>query len=303
MEADPLARGQRRCALEKFEVDIERRRWREHTRRRHHHSAFDIGKIHALKVQRGALAGARFVDHHAVHLHTTHTRGLAVGEQLDLVVAPHAPGDQRPGRDWPEPLHREAAIDRQAQHLLRVTRCHRRRHRTQRLDQRRDAFAGAGTYAKNRRLFEKRSLQELLHVDFHQVRHPGFDRIDLGQHREAALHPQQRADRDVFPGLRHHRLFSRDHQQHDIDAADARQHVLDETFMPRHVDEAERRLIVEGQTGKAEIDGDPALLLLLQAVGVGPSQRFDERSLAVIDVPGGADDDVGHSGINCRISA
>jgi hypothetical protein len=44
--------------------------------------------------------------------------------------------------------------------------------------------------------------------------------------------------------------------------------------------------------GKAEVDGDPAALLLFQAVGVNASQGFDERGFAVIDMTGCADDDV-----------
>ena len=39
-------------------------------------------------------------------------------------------------------------------------------------------------------------------------------------------------------GLRHHAVVGRYHQQGEIDAGNARQHVLDETFVARHVDEA-----------------------------------------------------------------
>jgi hypothetical protein len=43
---------------------------------------------------------------------------------------------------------------------------------------------------------------------------------------------------------------------------------------------------------EAEIDRDAALALLLQPIGVDAGQRLDERRLAVVDVAGGADDDV-----------
>ncbi len=46
--------------------------------------------------------------------------------------------------------------------------------------------------------------------------------------------------------------------------------------------------------GEAEVDGDAARLLLRQAVGVDAGQGPDQRGLAVIDVAGGADDDVLH---------
>ena len=46
--------------------------------------------------------------------------------------------------------------------------------------------------------------------------------------------------------------------------------------------------------GEAEVDGDAALFLLAQPVGIGAGQRQDERALAVIDMTGGADDDMLH---------
>ncbi len=56
--------------------------------------------------------------------------------------------------------------------------------------------------------------------------------------------------------------------------------------MTRHVDEAEHPPVAERLIGEAEVDGEAALLLLAQAVGVDAGQRLDERGLAVVDVPG-----------------
>ncbi len=50
----------------------------------------------------------------------------------------------------------------------------------------------------------------------------------------------------------------------------------------------------EVQVGEAEIDGDPALLLLLQPVGVGAGEGAHERALPVVDVARGADDEGAH---------
>jgi hypothetical protein len=46
--------------------------------------------------------------------------------------------------------------------------------------------------------------------------------------------------------------------------------------------------------GETDVDGDAALLLLLEPVGVDAGQRLDEARLAVVDVAGGTDDDVAH---------
>jgi hypothetical protein len=40
----------------------------------------------------------------------------------------------------------------------------------------------------------------------------------------------------------------------------------------------------------AELDGQPAALLLLEAVRVGARERVDQRRLAVVDVTGGDED-------------
>ena len=48
------------------------------------------------------------------------------------------------------------------------------------------------------------------------------------------------------------------------------------------------------QVGEAEVDGDAAALLFLEAVGVDAGEGLDQRGLAVVDVAGGADDDGFH---------
>ena len=67
--------------------------------------------------------------------------------------------------------------------------------------------------------------------------------------------------------------------------------VLHEALVPRHVDEPTSFARRERQVREAELDGDAALLLLLEPIGVDAGQRAHERGLAVVDVPGGAEDD------------
>src|SRR5213078_3016229 len=49
--------------------------------------------------------------------------------------------------------------------------------------------------------------------------------------------------------------------------------------------------LAEIEPGEAELGGDAARLLDRQAIGVDPGQRQDQRGLAVIDMPGGTQDD------------
>ena len=109
-----------------------------------------------------------------------------------------------------------------------------------------DAFAGDRADAEERRVLQERALQDhsRTSISARSARSP-FGGVDLRQHRQAALDAQQRADVEMLACLRHHRLVCGDDQHHGVDAADAAEHVLDEPLMARHVDEANRRLVVQ----------------------------------------------------------
>ena len=92
---------------------------------------------------------------------------------------------------------------------------------------------------------EERALQVLADLHLGEIDDVALGRVDLRQHRQAALDAQQRADVEVLAGLRHHRFVGGDDQHHGVDAADAGQHVLDEPLVARHVDEPDRRLVVQ----------------------------------------------------------
>ena len=94
--------------------------------------------------------------------------------------------------------------------------------------------------------------------------------------------------------LRHHG-FVRGHDEHDeIDPPDAGEHVLHEFLVTGDVHERERYIVavVGGQEREAEVDGDTALFFFFETVRIGSGQSTHERTLAVVDMPGGTDDDV-----------
>ena len=115
-------------------------------------------------------------------------------------------------------------------------------------------------------------------------------RSDFVSATRPARNAQQPADVEVLARLRHHRLVGGHDEHHEVDAADAGEHVLDEALVAGHVDEREVD-VADRQVREAEIDRDAARLFFLQPVGIGAGQRLDQRGLAVIDVAGGADDD------------
>ena len=67
----------------------------------------------------------------------------------------------------------------------------------------------------------------------------GVDAVGLGQRDRAACDAEQVEDAEVLARLRHHAVVGGDHQQREVDAGRAGEHVLDEALVAGHVDEAD----------------------------------------------------------------
>ena len=93
----------------------------------------------------------------------------------------------------------------------------------------------------------------------------------------------------MLAGLRHGTVVRRHHEEHEVDAGGACEHVVNQPLVARDVDEAENGPVGQGHVGIAEVEGDAAGLLFGQAVGVDSREGPDQGRLAVVDVSGGAD--------------
>ena len=69
-----------------------------------------------------------------------------------------------------------------------------------------------------------------------------IDQVGLGERDDAARDAEQAADIEVLARLRLDGFVGGDHEQHQVDAADAGEHVLDEALVAGHVDEAEAQV-------------------------------------------------------------
>ena len=104
------------------------------------------------------------------------------------------------------------------------------------------------------RQFGYLSLDQLNELRVHQV--------TLGNDHNPVPDSQQAADLEMLTGLGHDRFISRYDKQDELDSADTRQHVLDEPFVSRDVDEPDLERPDSG-VSKTKINGYPALLLFL----------------------------------------
>jgi hypothetical protein len=105
---------------------------------------------------------------------------------------------------------------------------------------------------------------------------------------------QQGADLHVFAGLGHDPFVGGDHHADDVDARGAGDHVLDELLVAGYVDDAQVAAAGKVQRGKAQFDGDAALLLFFETVGVGAGDGLDQAGLSVVNMSGGAENDLFH---------
>ena len=131
----------------------------------------------------------------------------------------------------------------------------------------------------------------------------GVGDVALGESDEAARDAEQPADVEVLARLRHHGLVGRDHEKRRVDPVRAGEHVADEPLVAGYVHERCDHVVGQGRVREAEVDRDPPLLLLLEAVGVGAGERAHERALAVVDVAGGTDDEGAQRGFSPRGSS
>ena len=107
--------------------------------------------------------------------------------------------------------------------------------------------------------------------------------------------PEQAQHRQVLLRLRHDAVVGGDAEQVAVDTARPGDHVAHEALVARDVDQAHRAARRQAERREAELDRDAAGLLGRQAVRVAPRQGEDQRGLAVVDVPGGPEDErLGH---------
>ncbi len=93
-------------------------------------------------------------------------------------------------------------------------------------------------------MLEKRSAQKVFQLHADDVECFGVDRVGLGNYGDPAANRQQAADIEVFDCLGLDAFVGRNHEQDEIDAADAGEHVAHEALVSGDVDETEAQVFV-----------------------------------------------------------
>ncbi len=270
---------------------------REHLRRRQHHAASQFGGFHAGEVERGALTGDGFVGGLSMHLHPANAQPLASGMDFDFLLLADGPGDQRSGDHGSEAFHGEHTIDGQAKDRGGILRRDLGSEARELVLQPVESRAGLRAHRNDgsSRGIEEGAFEVLRDFHSHDFERLGINQVGFREHGDAALHREHAANIEVLAGLGLDGFVGRNHQQHQIDAADSRQHVAHKALVAGNVHETHANWLAlragEIEVGEADVDGDAAPLLLFQAIRVGAGKRAHQGALAVVNVARGADDD------------
>ena len=123
-----------------------------------------------------------------------------------------------------------------------------------------------------------------------QPRVARLDEVDLARNDDDAPHVEKLQDREMLERLRHDSFAGVHDQQQKFHPGRARQHIVQEALVPRHVYDAALGAVVETQMGEAKIERHASRSLLLPAIGIRSGQRLDECRFSVIDMSRRSDD-------------
>ena len=147
------------------------------------------------------------------------------------------------------------------------------------------SLARLGRDRQDLRALQDSAFQRVFDVGGYQLQPVVVDKVLLGKGDQAARDAEKIEYREVLACLWHYRFVGGDHQQREIDPADSGEHVVDESLVSGHVDDADLAAGRQFKPREAEVYRQPALLLLGEPVGVDSGERLDERRLPVVDMP------------------
>ena len=231
--------------------------------RRHNRIApRNLLEIDAAQIHGHALTGGHRCLFPPVNLQRADLDRARVRQPHGLAIGLQRARDQRARHHGAKALHRKYPIDRKPERTVGAASGCGRAEGDQRAAQLLEAGAGPCRRRNDGRVFEERSTDQLTNLEGDQLQRLGIHQIRLRHRDDAGGNVQQPANLEMLPRLRHDGFIGRHHEHDAVDAADARQHVLHETFVARDVHERHIH-IVDHHVREAQIDRDATFLLFL----------------------------------------
>nr|WP_240787078.1 hypothetical protein [Ramlibacter rhizophilus] len=254
-------------------------------------AAVDVAQRDIRQVDRAALSRPHAGHFTGMHVQAPYPGGHGARRDEQAVAGGRLPAEDGAGDHRATALHAERAVDGKAEMPPGLpARLHRLGGGAQERTDGFDALAGHRGGFDNVQALQGRAGDERFDLGAHLQPPRWFDPVDLGHHRQASGHTEEVEDLHVLDGLGHDAVVGGDHQQREIDAADAGDHVAHESLMAGHVDESDQRSPGRRTVGETQVDRDPAGLFLRQPVGVDAGQGAHQQRLAMVDMAGSGDD-------------
>ena len=269
--------------LERLEPDVEPVRDRVVARLDEHVAAREVAALDRGQVHGDALPRLGRLDRRVVHLHRPHAHRRAARLDAQQVARGDRARPERAGGDRADALQREDTVDVEARRAASASRVGRARARAPRAARR------ARRPSSPRRRRPRRRERARAPRRAPARASPSSTASDFVTATTPALDAEQPQHGEMLERLRSSAFLRVDHEQEEVDAGRARDHRAHEPLVARHVDEREPPAVRQLERRVAEVDRDPARLLLGQAIRVLAGERAHEPRLAVVDVAGRAD--------------
>ena len=200
-------------------------------------------------------------------MQTAHPHGLAGCAQQQRVAHCYLSGQGRPGHHDAGTGNAKGTIDGQAETatgnvLLNFALCIQ-----QCLTQGLDTLPGHARQHDLLRPSIGPGREQRFDLDLNRPHPCRVHPVALADRHQRPRDPQQLDDRQMLAGLRHHPIIRSHHQQHQVNALNTGEHVVDEALMTGHVNKTgKRRSGLQHRVNETQVDGDATLALFPAAV-------------------------------------
>ncbi len=253
--------------------------------------------VDSREIDGGSLAAMNLLDRAIVVLNATDTYGDAARFDDEFVTDASLAASDAPGDDRAVSGDRKTAIDGHPEraggcgaHPSGLSGC-----LLKDLLEFLDPRTGGGAGAHQRSGLEKRSLDQLAYFFFNQIDPTRFREVALREDQDAGGQIEHPENVEVFSSLAVDRVIRGDDEEGQIHPGGSSQHVADESFVTWDIDDT-KSVRAHDEFGEAQFDGDAPFFFFGKSVGIDASEGSNERRLAVIDVSGGSQDEVGRHG-------
>ncbi|MNN47906.1 hypothetical protein D3C81_1623500 [compost metagenome] len=139
-----------------------------------------------------------------------------------------------------------------------------------------DAFAGDARHCNQRCIGIGAGGQQGANLLVYGFDPGAIDPVTFVDRNDCPGNAQQFDNRQMLAGLRHHPIIGSHHQQHQINALGASQHVVSEAFMTGHVDETgQARSRLQRRIEITEVDGHAAFAFFPASVTGLSGERLE----------------------------